>query len=61
MIYALIVIIAFQSVIHHFERKDLYNRIMAESTAEYKSDGKPKTHISAHKRALLKWRGGDGR
>lgn len=60
MIYALIGIIALQSVIHHFERKDLYNRIMSGSLTEYKRDDKlPKTHISAHQRALKKWRGGD--
>ena len=60
MIYALISVIALQIVIHHFERKDLYSRIMSGSLTEYKRDDKPpKQHISAHKRALRKWRGGD--
>ena len=56
MIYALIVVIALQAIIYHFERKDLYNRIMSGNFAEYKGE-KPKQRVSAHKRALKKWRG----
>ena len=60
MIYALISVIALQAIIHRFERKDLYNRIMADSLAELKSGKTPKQHISAHKKALRRWRGTDG-
>lgn len=56
MVYALIFVIALQAIIYHYERKDLYNRIMAESLADYKSE-KPKQGVSAHKRVLKKWRG----
>lgn len=58
----LCVVMAIQHIIHHFERKDLYNRIMSKNLTEYKGDT-PGYQISAHKRALNRWRhtkGGDG-
>lgn len=60
MIYALITVIALQTIIHHIERKDLYNRIMSKTLSEYKGE-KPKGAESAHKRAIKAWRekGGD--
>lgn len=63
--YVLCGIIAVQSLLHRLERKDLYNRIMSKNLTEYKtnSDGKgKKTMMSAHEKAIRKWRskGGEG-
>jgi hypothetical protein len=54
----LIAVIIIQSVIHFFERRDMYNRIMSKSFTEYKQgDKKPPKHIpSAHELTLRKWR-----
>lgn len=48
-------VIILQSILHHFERKDLYNRIMSKNLAEYKG-GAPHSPKSAHARAIKKWR-----
>lgn len=52
-------IIILQSTIHHFERKDLYNRIMSKNFTEYKGE---KCHSvkSAHDKVIKRWRGKDG-
>ena len=48
-------VILFQQIIHHYERKDLYNRIMSKNLTEYKGDS-PGYQVSAHKRVLNRWR-----
>lgn len=61
VIYVLCGVIVFQQIIHHFERRDLYNRIMSKNLTEYKGDT-PGYQISAHKRVLNRWKmrkGGD--
>lgn len=59
IVYILCGIIILQAIAHHFERRDLYNRIMSKNLTEYKS-GKPPSVVSAHDRVLNKWRGKDG-
>lgn len=55
--YVLCCIIVVLQVMHYFERKDLYNRIMSRDLNEYKNSDKPvKAHISAHRRVLDKWK-----
>lgn len=61
LVYALCGVIALQQIMHHCERKDLYNRIMSKNLTEYKGDS-PGYRISAHKKVLNRWRmrrGGD--
>lgn len=58
-VYILCGVIVFQSVIHHFERKDLYNRIMSKNLTEYKGK-KCISAKSAHDRVLKRWRGKEG-
>ena len=61
VVYTLCGVIVIQQIIHHFERKDLYNRIMSRSLTDYKGDS-PGYQVSAHKRVLNRWRehkGGD--
>ena len=61
LVYALFGVIALQQIIHHVERKDLYDRIMSKNLTEYKGDS-PGYQISAHRRVLNRWRerrGGD--
>lgn len=55
VIYALCGVLVLQQVIHHFERKDLYNRIMSKNLTEYKGDS-PGYQVSAHKKVLSRWR-----
>ena len=43
VIVILWVVIVLQEVAHRFERKDLYNRIMARNLQEYKAGGGPRT------------------
>lgn len=57
--YILCGVIVLQSIIHHFERKDLYNRIMSKNLTEYKGE-KCISAKSAHDRVLKRWRGKDG-
>jgi hypothetical protein len=38
---ALLIALLLQTILHHFERKDLYNRIMAQSLTEYKRSAAP--------------------
>ena len=49
-------------IIHHFERRDLYNRIMSGTLTEYKHIGKPPPQAlkSAHRRVLDNWKKGTG-
>ena len=46
-------------VIQHFERKDLYNRIMSKNLTEYKSGGNYRVK-SAHDKIIERWRGKGG-
>jgi hypothetical protein len=55
LVYVLCGLIFTQQIIHHYERKDLYNRIMSKNLTEYKGDS-PGYQTSAHKRVLNKWR-----
>lgn len=55
VVYVLCGIIMVGQIIHHYERKDLYNRIMSKNLTEYKGDS-PGYQISAHKRVLKRWR-----
>lgn len=57
IVYLLIILA--HMVIQHFERKDLYNRIMSKNLTEYKGDNFHSLQ-SAHRRAIDKWRGKDG-
>jgi hypothetical protein len=55
IVYLLLGFIVFQSVIHYYERKDLYNRIMSKNLTEYK--GEPGRRFrSAHERVMERWR-----
>ena len=57
MLYVLCGIIVILEVTHHFERRDLYNRIMSNSLKEYKQkETPPGASKPAHKRVLDKWR-----
>lgn len=58
--YVLIGVIVIQVIVHYCERRDLYNRIMAENYAEYKRDGTAASEPSAHVKAIKKWRGMGG-
>lgn len=55
--YVLSTIILVQAVMWHFERKDLYNRLMCKDIKEYKSlvETKPTQVKTAHQKALNKW------
>lgn len=57
-IYILCGIIIIQCIFHHFERKDLYNRIMSKDFTEYKGK-KRMSAKSAHDRVIKRWRGKD--
>lgn len=46
-------------VLHHFERRDLYNRIMSKNLTEYKGE-KSRYTPSAHQSVLQRWRRKDG-
>lgn len=62
--YLLIGLLVLEAIIHHFERRDLYNRIMSKDITDYKTAGKKKTRVmTAHQRALAAWRekGGDNK
>ena len=56
VIGALLLTVIIQQVIHHCERKDLYNRIMSRDLDEYKGTGKPTSGKSAHAKVLDNWR-----
>lgn len=59
IVYLLCGIIIVQSVFHHFERRDLYNRIMSKNLTEYKGKGLLPVK-SAHRQVLKRWKGLDG-
>ena len=53
----LIAVIVLQTVIHFFERRDMYDRLMSKNLSDYKTSGTPPHHIpSAHNRTLNRWR-----
>ena len=53
--YILCGVIVLLLITHHFERKDLYNRIMSRDLIEYKGEKSFYTP-SAHKKRLERWR-----
>ena len=55
IVFALFGLMVVQQLIHHFERKDLYNRIMSKNLTEYKGES-PGYQVSAHKKVLNRWR-----
>lgn len=55
IIYALFGLLVIQQIIHHHERKDLYDRIMSKNLTEYKGDS-PGYQVSAHRKVLNRWR-----
>lgn len=57
--YVLAIIIIELIIFQHFERKDLYNRIMSRDLSEYKG-GKTKSPLSAHEKVLKRWREKEG-
>lgn len=65
--YVLCGIIILQDIVHRFERRDLYNRIMSKNITEYKNitenSGETHPRKSAHARSIERWRkkGGDMR
>ncbi|MCK9477990.1 MAG: hypothetical protein M0R40_00625 [Firmicutes bacterium] len=57
VVAVLSVIIIIQAILHWFERKDLYNRLMCRNMSEYKTINEPVSKsISAHQRVIEKWR-----
>ena len=54
----LIAVIILQSIFHYIERRDMMNRFMSKSFAEYKTiDNNPPNNIpSAHSKVLNRWR-----
>ena len=57
-------VIVIQAIIHFIERRDMTNRLMSKSYAEYKNSDIPpyNTIPSAHSKVLNRWRnkkGGD--
>lgn len=62
MMYATIilaVLLVFQTILFHFERKDLYSRIMCRDLNDYvktQAPHKDKKTLSAHEKALKEWR-----
>ena len=57
MIYALVAVIVAQSMLHYFERKDLYNRIGQHVPVKTKKPPAPRVP-SAHDRVLQEWKTG---
>ncbi|MBQ4556524.1 MAG: hypothetical protein IJA60_02620 [Clostridia bacterium] len=55
MNYVLVAFLILQYIMHHFERKDLYNRIMSKDLTEYKGQ-KTNYTPSAHEKVLKNWR-----
>lgn len=54
-VYILIGIIILQYLLHFFERRDLYNRIMSRNLNEYKGEAHMYT-TPAYKKRLNEWR-----
>ena len=55
----LIAVIILQSIFHYIERRDMMNRFMSKSFAEYKTkdNNPPYNNIpSAHSKVLNRWR-----
>lgn len=52
--------IALQTILHRLERRDLYNRIMSRSYAEY-DRRTPRSGKTAHEKILEEWRGKGGK
>lgn len=62
IVYVLCGVIVVQHILHCYERRDLYNRIMSKNLTEYKGNV-PGYQMSAHERVLKRWRRkkGDGK
>lgn len=61
MTYILIGVIFTQAIVHYFERKDLYNRLMCKDIHEYKNiNTEAKKVLSAHTKTLRNWRSKGG-
>lgn len=59
IVYVLCGINALLLIMHHLERRDLYNRIMSKNLTEYK--GEKLGYVpSAHQAVLERWRRKDG-
>ena len=60
-------VIIIQAILHHIERRDLYNRIMCRDINDYnhaKARDKPAKTVSRHEEKMKAWRdpnGGDKR
>ena len=59
LVYILCGVVVIQAVMHRSERRDLYNRIMSKTFAEYKNPSQNYVQ-SAHKKVLKRWREGGG-
>ena len=57
LVYVLCAIIVLQEILHRFERRDLYDRIMSRDLTEFK--GESRKRVSKHREVLERWRGGD--
>lgn len=56
-VYIFAVLLVAQALLHRYERKDLYNRIMSRDYKDYKTMDKPHPkHVSAHRKVIQKWR-----
>lgn len=56
-VYIFAVLLVAQALLHRYERKDLYNRIMSRDYKDYKTADKPHPkHVSAHRKVIQKWR-----
>ena len=61
VIIGLLALMAVISVLHHFERRDLYNRLMSRDLSDYRrvASGDTDEHReTAHQKAIKKWRSG---
>lgn len=57
VIYILSAVIVIQSILHRFERRDLYNRIMCGDIRELRQEkNNIKRPISRHQEVMNKWR-----
>ena len=58
LVIFLFLVIVVQNIIHHIERRDMYNRLMSKDLKEYKQSSTPPTNNipSAHDRVLKNWK-----
>ena len=60
-VVGMLILLVAQMVIQHWERRDLYNRLMSRGLSEYQRSGAKETEDvreTAHERAIKKWRSG---